>query len=68
MKRTPKETCCPYCVLGKGFRAMKVLPNGQLICESCGHIVFSNDTAFRCPCSKCLEVNFSPRIRRLRQR
>jgi predicted RNA-binding Zn-ribbon protein involved in translation (DUF1610 family) len=45
------------------FRAMKVLPNGRQICENCGHIVFPNNMAFRCPCPKCLEVNLSPRIR-----
>jgi len=62
-----REPRCPYCVLGKGFRVMKVLQNGRQICENCGHIVFPNDMAFRCPCPKCLEANFSPRIRRLRR-
>src|SRR5580704_2490457 len=65
-RRKTKEPRCPYCVVGTGFRAMKVLSNGRQICENCGHIVFPKDEAFRCPCQKCLEVVFSPRIRRLR--
>ena len=63
-----KEARCPYCVLGLGFREMKVLANGRQICEHCGHIAFPNDTTFKCPCQKCLEVDFSPKIRRLRRR
>jgi len=47
---------------------MTVVSKGRLICENCGHIVFPNDTAFRCPCLKCVEVNLSPRIRRFRRR
>src|ERR1700722_3974934 len=66
-ERTPKEIRCPYCVVDKKFLAMTVLPNGRLICKNCGHTVFPNDTAFRCPCPKCLAVNLSPRMRRLRK-
>ena len=62
-----KEDRCPYCVVDGEFHAMRSLSNGQLICEKCGHIVFPNDTAFRCPCQKCLEINFSPRVRGLRR-
>lgn len=61
------EERCPYCVVDGKFRAMTVLSNGRLICSNCGHIVFPGDKAFRCPCSKCLEMNFSPQLRRLRQ-
>lgn len=56
---------CPYCIVNDAFQPMRVLSNGRLICEKCGHIVFPHDTAFRCPCQKCLEINFSPRVRRL---
>jgi Zn finger protein HypA/HybF involved in hydrogenase expression len=38
---------------------MTVLSDGRLICHNCGHIVFPNDAAFRCPCPNCLEVNLS---------
>lgn len=62
-----KQPRCPYCVLDAGFRPMKVLSNGRQICETCGHIIFPDDKAFRCPCQKCLDVNLSPRIRRLRR-
>jgi hypothetical protein len=58
---------CPYCVEDDGFRAMNVLTNGRLICQNCGHIVFPDDSAFKCPCLKCVEINFSPKIRRLRR-
>lgn len=51
VKKT-KQPRCPYCVLGSGFRPMKVLSNGRQICEKCGHIVFPNDTEFRCPCPR----------------
>jgi hypothetical protein len=57
---------CPYCIVEEQFPSMTVLSNGRLICQNCGHIVFPNDTAFRCPCQKCLEINFSPSVRRLR--
>jgi len=60
------EDRCPYCVVDGKFPPMTLLSTGRLICKKCGHIVFSNDTAFRCPCQKCLEINFSPRVRRLR--
>ena len=63
----PKEARCPYCIVNDQFRVMTVLSNGRLICETCGHIVFLNDGAFRCPCLKCVEIDFSPKIRRLRQ-
>ena len=61
-----KEDRCPYCVVDHQFHRMMVLTYGRLICEKCGHIAFPNDTTFRCPCAKCLEINFSPRVRRLR--
>jgi hypothetical protein len=63
-----EESRCPYCIANDKFSPMSVLSNGRLICEKCGHIVFPNDTAFRCPCAKCLEITFSPRIRRLQAR
>jgi hypothetical protein len=65
---TKKEPRCPYCVIEKAFYPMTVLANGRMICKNCGHIVFPNDPAFRCPCSKCLEVELSPRVRRIRRR
>ena len=37
------ETRCPYCVVGDNLYPMKVLRNGRLICEKCGHIVFPGD-------------------------
>lgn len=64
--RQEKEARCPYCIVDDKFPPMAVLSNGRLICKNCGHIVFPNDTAFRCPCKKCLEISFSPRVRRLR--
>jgi hypothetical protein len=60
------EARCPYCVVDGDFHPMRLLSHERLICEKCGHIVFPNDTAFRCPCQKCLEIHFSPRVRRLR--
>jgi hypothetical protein len=59
---------CPYCVSETGFVGMRVLENGRRICEKCGHIVFPEDEAFKCPCPKCIEVEFSPKIRRLRRK
>lgn len=47
---------CPYCVSGTQFKAMRVLENEREICENCGHIAFSNDNGFRCPCQKCLKL------------
>jgi predicted RNA-binding Zn-ribbon protein involved in translation (DUF1610 family) len=64
---TKKQPRCPYCVVGQTFRPMTVLDNGRMICKNCGHIIFPNDKAFRCPCPKCLEVVLSPRLRRLRR-
>ena len=52
-------THCPYCTSHEQFKSMRVLENGRQICESCGHIVFPGDTAFRCPCQKCLAIQFS---------
>jgi len=46
---------------------MRVLENGRQICEKCGHIIFPQDGAFKCPCLKCVEVDFAPNIRRLRR-
>lgn len=66
-RKAPKEPRCPYCVVDQTFLAMTILSNGRLICKNCGHIVFPNDTAFRCPCPKCIDVNLSPYIRRLRR-
>ena len=60
----PEVPRCSYCVLGEQFRALRVLENGRQICENCGHIVFPHDRAFWCPCPKCLEVRFSPELRR----
>src|ERR1039458_6323365 len=53
---TQKEARCPYCVVAEEFHPMTVLSNRRLICEKCGHSVFPNDAAFRCPCPKCLEI------------
>lgn len=60
----PEVPRCPYCVSGEQFRPMRVLENGRQICENCGHIVFPEDRAFWCPCQKCLEVRFSPELRK----
>lgn len=46
---------------------MTAVANGRLICEKCGHIVFPNDKAFRCPCQKCVKIDFSPRFRRVKR-
>lgn len=54
---------CPYCVLDGQFRPLKTLGNGRQICENCGHIVFPEDRAFRCPCQECIKAQFSPRLR-----
>ena len=35
---------------------MQVLENGRQICEKCGHIVFPEDGAFKCPCPKCIPL------------
>jgi len=43
---------------------MKVLDDEREICESCGHMVFSRDRAFTCPCQKCLEAQFAFKPRR----
>ncbi len=69
---TREEARCPYCVVDDKFHPkfhpLSVLRNGRLICEKCAHIVFPDDTSFKCPCPKCVEIDFSPRIRRLQQR
>ena len=57
--RTDKKPRCPYCILGAEFRVMRVLGNGRQICEHCGHIIFPQDRAFRCPCQECVEVHFA---------
>jgi hypothetical protein len=54
-------------VHGTEFRTMKVLPNGRQICDGCGHIIFPNDRAFKCPCQRRVEVDFSPKLRGLRR-
>lgn len=59
---------CPYCVMNGTFRAMTDVAEERRICTSCGHIAFLNDKAFRCPCHKCQEINFSPSLRRARPR
>jgi hypothetical protein len=61
-----KEARCPYCVVDGDLHPMRLLSHERLICEKCGHIVFPNDSAFRCPCQKCLQIHFSPRVRGLR--
>src|SRR5579862_6174610 len=66
MKR--KESRCPYCVVEDEFHPMSVVAEGRLICKKCGHIVFPNDSAFRCPCQGCLKINFSPLVRRVHPR
>ncbi len=65
-KTKSKEPRCPYCTVEDEFFPMTVLSNGRLICKNCGHIVFPNDTAFKCPCQKCQEITLSPRVRKLR--
>lgn len=65
-KAKNKEPRCPYCIADEKFFPMTVLSNGRLICKNCGHIVFPNDTAFKCPCQKCQEITLSPRVRKLR--
>jgi hypothetical protein len=65
---TEKDPRCPYCVVAKTFYPMTVLENGRMVCKSCGHIIFPNDTAFRCTCAKYMKVNLSPRLRRLQRR
>lgn len=52
-----RDSRCPYCVVEEKFRLMKTLTNGRLICEACGHIIFPDDRAFKCPCQKCVEMS-----------
>ena len=63
-----REPRCPYCVVEDEFYPMTPVAHGRLICQKCGHIIFPNDTAFRCPCPECIKITLSPRIRRLRPR
>ena len=44
-----KKLRCPYCVVGGQFHSMNAVAEDRWICQICGHIVFPNDTAFRCP-------------------
>jgi hypothetical protein len=67
MAKNMEEPRCPYCVLGVGFRTMKILSTGRQICDNCGHIASPTDTAFRCPCKKCQAVDRSPFVRRWRR-
>jgi|ERR1700733_6029539 hypothetical protein len=53
---------CPYCVLVPEFQEMKLLTNGRMICERCGHIEFPEGQAFFCPCMKCVEISLSRRL------
>jgi ribosomal protein S27AE len=66
-KGKEKKVRCPYCVVDGTFQAMKVVVSGRLICGHCGHIVFPEDGAFKCPCTNCVEIGFSPRVRRIRK-
>ena len=65
---TDKEPRSPYRVIDEKFHPMTVLDNGRMICGNCGHIILPDDKAFRSPCSKCLEMDLSPHLRRLRRR
>jgi Zn finger protein HypA/HybF involved in hydrogenase expression len=49
---TQKEFRCPYCVVDEKFHLMNGVSKGRLICKNCGHIVFPNDTDFKCPSSQ----------------
>jgi hypothetical protein len=60
----PEVPRCPYCVSEGQFRVMRVLENGRQICENCGHIIFPEDRTFWCPCQKCLEARFSPKLQK----
>jgi Zn finger protein HypA/HybF involved in hydrogenase expression len=46
-------TRCPYCRVGREFRAMTEQIEGWFRCESCGHNVMPLDLEFRCACLKC---------------
>ena len=53
-----EEARRPYCIVDDKFPPMTVLSNGRLICQNCGHIVFPNDTIFRCPCQNVWKLIF----------
>jgi hypothetical protein len=55
---------CPYCIEGGDFKPMKILDNGRQICEHCGHIIFPDGEAFWCPCQKCIQIQFSSKLKR----
>jgi hypothetical protein len=66
-KKVRENNCCPYCIVDEKFLPMRMFSEGQLICGHCGHIVVRDDRKFRCPCAKCVEIDYSPRFRRIRK-
>ncbi len=53
---------CPYCVTENQFRPMRLLEQNRQICEGCGHTICLGDSAFLCPCPRCLEARYWPKV------
>ena len=53
-----KTVRCPYCVLGEDFRPMIRHVDGRHICNKCGHLARPDDYNFKCPCPKCVDLNW----------
>ena len=62
-----ENNSCPYCIIDEKFLPMRRVAEGRLICGHCGHIVVRDDRKFRCPCAKCVEIDYSPRFRRFKK-
>jgi hypothetical protein len=67
-KEKRENNCCPYCIVDAKFLPMRMVSEGRMICGHCGHIVLRGDWKFRCPCTKCVEIDYSPSFRSIRRR
>ena len=67
-REVPENERCPYCILDGTFLLMRKLAKERLICGHCGHIVIRGDGTFKCPCVKCVEIDFAPRFREIRKK
>lgn len=59
-KQTLITLRCPFCSEGHNFRPMIELsgrPDGMFFCSSCHHMAHPAQSAFRCECTNCKDLN-----------
>jgi hypothetical protein len=53
----PDTIRCPFCIDTHNFKLMtRRVDERWFLCPRCGHVVVPENSLYRCPCSRCIDL------------